>query len=256
MIKYYSGYIEESYNDYESIYLNNNEEEIYEIEYLAKLIEEDIEEYGNYLSVCYYISNEKLSFEEVKEEYLNYLIGNSKVQFNPCYSEYTGFLYVNEDIKIGGHDLLYELQINVGKYLNLRICYLDKQTREKLNNLQEENNRYKSKINIVENRLRELFNKFNKISNLQNLEILHYIAEKINIKLHEEIAESYNSFSKSIYVNNKNNELYYVLKDNLISNNNERIIVYCKLSEKNNNNAQLYTITLKEFSEEFKLYNE
>ena len=43
------------------------------------------------------------------------------------YSDYTGYLWTDENLKIGGHDLLDELKEDCGKWLFLTIEYKDEE---------------------------------------------------------------------------------------------------------------------------------
>ena len=50
-------------------------------------------------------------------------IGGIEADFNPRYSEITGYLWTDEELNVGGHDLMAELKSNVGKWLILEIVY-------------------------------------------------------------------------------------------------------------------------------------
>jgi hypothetical protein len=100
---------------------NNTETEVLKLndEILAETIESDIRENGNYLSVHYYISDEPV--ENPEEEFLKELYGMGEVTYCMAYSDITGYLWTDEDLIIGGHDLMEELRSNIGKYLHLVI---------------------------------------------------------------------------------------------------------------------------------------
>jgi hypothetical protein len=87
---------------------------------LAEEIKEDMWN-GNYLSVSYYISNQKMSEDELIESFLQTLYGEGDVKYGARYSEITGYLWTDEDLNVGGHDLLEELKSNIGKWLYMEI---------------------------------------------------------------------------------------------------------------------------------------
>lgn len=92
-------------------------------EWLAETIEEDIEAYGKYLSVRYYITDRSIFPDEVLPEFIKTLSGAGDACYHMCYSEMTGYLYTAEDLVVGGHDLLKELKSHVGKFCHLEISY-------------------------------------------------------------------------------------------------------------------------------------
>jgi hypothetical protein len=69
----------------------------------------------------YWISNMKASKDEVQEDFIQQLCGKAEAEFYVRYSEITGYLWTDEDIIIGGHDLLEELLSHLGKWLILEI---------------------------------------------------------------------------------------------------------------------------------------
>ena len=108
-------------------YSNGEEDEIISLsaldDPLAQEIEEDMDAHGKYLTVRYYISEQELSEERLLEEYLKTIFGIGKVEYHVAYSEITGYLWTDEELQVGGHDLLEELQSHVGKWLHLQIDY-------------------------------------------------------------------------------------------------------------------------------------
>ncbi len=132
MLKVYQGKIcefqNEDYNFDTDKYLyleNDNRKHLHSwLPYppLLEHITEDINEYGNYLSVKYWISEKELSLEEVKEEWIKKLLGISSAEFHQVYgSEWTGWMWTDQKLQVGGHNLLEELESFVGKYLYLEI---------------------------------------------------------------------------------------------------------------------------------------
>lgn len=94
------------------------------VEYiLAEEIQHAMNRYGQYLSVRYFISDVPLSEEELTLELVKMVCGYGEVSYGMCFSEDTGYLWTNEDLMVGGHDLLGELGGHIGKYLHLEIEY-------------------------------------------------------------------------------------------------------------------------------------
>lgn len=92
---------------------------------LASLIQRGIRNYGAYLSVQYFVSNVELPLETLQIEWLNRMEGLSDAKYEVRWSDITGYLWTDEDIHIGGHDLLEELQLYVGKFLHCEVIYSD-----------------------------------------------------------------------------------------------------------------------------------
>jgi hypothetical protein len=91
-------------------------------EILADMIKDDIYN-GNYLSVLYFISDKKLSKDELIEQHLKILYGIGDIEYRVRYSETTGYLWTDEEINVGGHDLLEELKSYFGEWLYMEIEY-------------------------------------------------------------------------------------------------------------------------------------
>jgi hypothetical protein len=73
------------------------------------------------VTVRYWISDRQCSKEEISAEFTKVLFGASDGQFGARYSEITGYLWTDEELKVGGHDLIMELKSFVGKWLILEI---------------------------------------------------------------------------------------------------------------------------------------
>lgn len=86
---------------------------------LAEVLDSDIS--GRTVSIRYWICDVEMTKNQANESFLRTLMGLADVDFGPVYSEATGFLWTDEEIKIGGHDLLVELKSYVGKWLILEI---------------------------------------------------------------------------------------------------------------------------------------
>lgn len=76
---------------------------------------------GKNVTVRYWICDEKCTKEEAKEGFIKKLLGVAKVDFGQQYSEYTGYLWTDEELRVGGHNLLEELRSNIGKWLILEV---------------------------------------------------------------------------------------------------------------------------------------
>jgi hypothetical protein len=73
------------------------------------------------ISVRYWITEKEINIEQGNEIIANICNGILEAEFEQYYSEYTGYLWTDEELNIGGHDLLEELKSNVGKWLLLEI---------------------------------------------------------------------------------------------------------------------------------------
>jgi len=87
---------------------------------LAIVLEEEIAD--KVVSVSYWITDQKCTHEEAQREFLKRLSGVAECEFQSQYSEITGYLWTDEEINIGGHDLLQELKSHIGKWLLLDIA--------------------------------------------------------------------------------------------------------------------------------------
>jgi len=90
---------------------------------IAYIIQEDMEKYGHFLSVRYFITDKKRPLDELQERLLQKLHGVGEAEYQDCFSEITGYLWTDEELKVGGHDLMNELRNHVGKYCHLEIKY-------------------------------------------------------------------------------------------------------------------------------------
>lgn len=86
---------------------------------IAQILQDEIN--GREVSVRYWISDKEKTKEELQENFLKNLFGAVDAEYQDAYSDYTGYLWTDENLKIGGHDLLAELQSNLGKFIWLEI---------------------------------------------------------------------------------------------------------------------------------------
>lgn len=97
-------------------------------EILAETLHDDLSVYGSYLTVRYYTG--PVPVEDPTKEFIKQLYGageltpqESNIKYDMAYSEYTGYLWTDEEINVGGHDLLTELKSHVGRYLYMEITF-------------------------------------------------------------------------------------------------------------------------------------
>lgn len=90
---------------------------------LTEDIEEKIKKYGNFLTVRYWISDQRKTLEELTEATVMMICGAGQADYGVAYSEYTGYLWTDEDLIVGGHNLLEELKNNINKYLYMEITF-------------------------------------------------------------------------------------------------------------------------------------
>jgi hypothetical protein len=86
---------------------------------------------GKFVSVRYWISGEEKTKEEAEFDFIETLLGIADCELDIRYSEDTGYLWTNEDLLVGGHDLLSELKSFIGKWLILEIDISDDDPRAK-----------------------------------------------------------------------------------------------------------------------------
>jgi len=108
MKKIYKGFLQlEDHGDADDlIYIKGDDYPILE------QIQDDIEEYGNLLSVRYFLSDKNEDINKLTENLIKSISGSADIDYGSHYSEYTGYLWTDQDLKIGGHDLADELYNN------------------------------------------------------------------------------------------------------------------------------------------------
>lgn len=67
----------------------------------------------------YWITDQQCSRDKAQEQFLKMIHGATDIEFGSRYSELTGYLWTDEEVNIGGHDLIRELKSHVGKWLIL-----------------------------------------------------------------------------------------------------------------------------------------
>ena len=89
---------------------------------IAKHVSELMSQHGNLLTVKYWTS--KRPVNEIKDAFTHKLFGGiSDAEYEDAYSDITGYLWTDEDLNIGGHDLLSELRSHLGENCILEIDF-------------------------------------------------------------------------------------------------------------------------------------
>ena len=86
---------------------------------IAEIFEEDFE--AKQITVRYWTSDEEKTKEELQESVLRKLFGDVNARYSDAYSELTGYLWTDEELNVGGHDLLKEIRSYLGKYIYLEV---------------------------------------------------------------------------------------------------------------------------------------
>lgn len=86
---------------------------------LADVLQHDI--CGKQVTVCYWITDQACTKDEAQEQFLKRLYGAAECEFYAHYSDITGHLWTDEELTIGGHDLIDELNSYVDKFVILDI---------------------------------------------------------------------------------------------------------------------------------------
>lgn len=107
---------EEQENYHESLFLRGGGGE--EEEPLAERLEFMD---GRQVTVRYWIAEKECTKEEAVEDFAGALMGRAEADFGARYSEYTGYLWTDENIGVGGHDLLRELRGYDRQFLILEV---------------------------------------------------------------------------------------------------------------------------------------
>jgi hypothetical protein len=95
----------------------------WDTEYLAELVMQDREEFGEYASVSYITADKALTEEERLTAIIGMQLGVLEADYNARYSDVTGYLWTDEALNVGGHDLLAELKSHIGRWLRLEIAF-------------------------------------------------------------------------------------------------------------------------------------
>lgn len=88
---------------------------------IAKQLESILSWYKRKVSVRYWISEEERTLEQLEENQVMQVMGDAKARYGDRYSDLTGYLWTDEELNIGGHNLLKEFRSGLGKWLYLEI---------------------------------------------------------------------------------------------------------------------------------------
>jgi hypothetical protein len=90
---------------------------------LAEALQDDLHRFGDQVSVRYFVSDEKRFLDELQENLVRQIAGDAEADYGSNYSEITGYLWTDEELKVGGHDLLAELRTHKGRYCVLEFTW-------------------------------------------------------------------------------------------------------------------------------------
>lgn len=122
--KVYRGFLRLGSNGEEDdiLFLAKDREDQGEI--LTELVGADINIHGNYISVRYFTADEEMSIDDLTMDLVKQMSGVAEARYRMKYSEITGYLWTDEDLQIGGHDLLYELKGHAGRFCHLEVEFV------------------------------------------------------------------------------------------------------------------------------------
>lgn len=86
---------------------------------IAEIFNDDLQ--GKQVSVRYWVSATEKTKNQLEENFVKKLLGDVDADYSDVRSEYTGYLWTNQNIKIGGHDLLEELYSYINKFVYIEI---------------------------------------------------------------------------------------------------------------------------------------
>ncbi len=86
---------------------------------LVDLLQESVA--GRQVSIRYWICDQEETKSSAIEAFLHKLDGIAEANFGANYSEVTGYLWTDEELVVGGHDLVQEFYGSVGKFLILEV---------------------------------------------------------------------------------------------------------------------------------------
>lgn len=118
----YSGRIvERSYGeDDDAVFVGEESNEPF-----AARFRDDLDQHGRYVSVSYYVSQEPKTADELLENELRKVAGSAEADYTQRYSDITGYLWTDEELNVGGHDLLDELYTLAGQYLYMTVTFAE-----------------------------------------------------------------------------------------------------------------------------------
>ncbi len=91
----------------------------------AEILEDDLNLLGRFVRVRYHISEEQRTLEELEENAVKVMAGAANARYQDHHSDVTGYLWTDEELNVGGHDLLQELRSYEGEYLCMVVYFYD-----------------------------------------------------------------------------------------------------------------------------------
>ena len=76
---------------------------------------------GKKVTVRYWITDIKTTKEEAEFTFMQACMGKADCRFQSHYSDMTCYLWTDEELNVGGHDLMREFKSYVGKWLILEV---------------------------------------------------------------------------------------------------------------------------------------
>lgn len=92
---------------------------------LARRIADDIAEHGHTVTVSYWIADGPRTLDQLVENEAMQLAGAADADYTQRHSDITGYLWTDAELKIGGHDLLAELESHTGRWCRLSIRFAE-----------------------------------------------------------------------------------------------------------------------------------
>lgn len=89
----------------------------------SEIFSDDLKTYGQYVSVRYYVSEEPRTIEELLENNLRALAGAADARYEDHHSDVTGYLWTDQELNVGGHDLMTELSSHKDGYLYMIVDF-------------------------------------------------------------------------------------------------------------------------------------
>lgn len=113
--KIYRGVVyEEDYGKkYDALFIGQYDEPI------AEIFVEELQ--SKQVTVRYWTSDNEKDDGELKLGALKNILGAVDADYSDRYSDYSGYLWTDEELNVGGHDLLEEIRSFKGKYMLIEV---------------------------------------------------------------------------------------------------------------------------------------
>lgn len=73
------------------------------------------------VTVRYWVTDRQVTKEEAEETFVQLCMGKAKADYGSHYSDMTGYLWTDEELNVGGHNIIEELKSYVGKWLIMEV---------------------------------------------------------------------------------------------------------------------------------------